>query len=96
MPQPFECAGKSLRGDAWIDVARAEREGEAIVITFGLQDRRHAFVGERPVVPGLFRIVVMQVLLADLEPDAQRLALRLGDEMVVIFPRAARRPGVRR
>src|SRR5579864_4527809 len=69
-PNPLQCAWQRMLGDAGIDVARAEREREAIGVAFGLQRRRQAPVRQRPVVPGLFRIVVMQVLLAHFEPDA--------------------------
>src|SRR6185437_15463472 len=85
-PQPLQRAGQRLLQHARVDMAGALAESETIVVALGRQRRGHAAIGERPVVPALFRVVVMQVELADLHPDADRLARRRRNERRVILP----------
>src|SRR3982751_1224901 len=76
-PQPFQRRRQGLHDDTAIDMARAQREDIAIIVTLFLQDRGHAVVGQRPVVPGLFGHIEAVVLLAHFHPDADRLLRRL-------------------
>src|SRR6185312_8007894 len=55
-PPPFQRRRKSLHHPPWIDMVRLPGPDIPVVIALLLQRRRHAVVGERPVVPGVFRI----------------------------------------
>src|SRR5207249_789497 len=72
-PEPAERIGQD---SAAMSVAvKAVAEDEVAVVSLIAQRRRHAQIGERPVA-----MLVVQVVLAVLQEDADRLVRRLADE----------------
>ena len=67
---------------------------ELVLITLRLEHFRHVQVRKHPVVQAGARGIGAVVVLADLQPEADRLVRGgLGDEILVVFPRAVRSVG---
>ena len=96
LPQPFQGTGQSLSGDAAVGVAGGLGEDVAVGVSFRLEHGRHALIRHHPVVQRRFVALRAVVVLAHLEPRADRLALAPRDKVFVIFPSAVRRFRVRR
>src|SRR5579872_474455 len=67
-PQPFQRGGQGLHHHAIVDMAGTQREDIVVVIPLFLEHRRHAVIGQRPVVPSFFRHIETVILFADLHP----------------------------
>ena len=95
MPHPFERVGQRRPTDADIAVGGALRIDEPVVVALLLQCRRGALIGGDPVVVHVTeRQVPIQIVLVDVEEDAQRLDRGIGNQHLarVVFPRTQRIP----
>ena len=81
--------------DAAFAMAAVAGEDELVGVTFGRECFGHVFVGDNPVMHIVAHSVwIVEIAVANMEPDAQRLFRALGDQVFVIFPRAVRGLGV--
>src|SRR3954464_8872767 len=84
LPQVFESFRQGLLLHGAIAVAGVLREHELIMIVLGRELSRHEFIGDYVIVP--HRVRSVKVAIAHLDPQPDRLARVLGDQVLVNLP----------
>src|SRR5579863_7456239 len=91
LPDVLEGFGEGLEAGSAVDVAGVLGEDELVLIALGSEGASHVFVGQDPVVHVVAHDVgVEEIEIADLHPDADGLARRIGDEVLRELPGAVR------
>ena len=95
VPDVFEGFGEGLALDGVVDVVGVAGEDELVVVSPGGQGLGHVLIGEDPVMHAIAHDVgIVEIAVADLQPDTDVLAGRVGDEPGVEVPGAAGHFGV--
>ncbi len=90
LPHVLERLRVGLRDDLAVRVSGAFRVHELVVVALGLERVGEADVGDDPVVETGGAGGRAIVVLRDVHPDPDRLDRALGDDVIVILPRAPR------
>src|SRR5580704_10222408 len=84
LPDVLQRFGQCLQLDGFVGVAGVACEDKLIRVVFSGEDARHVLVGDDPVVHVVaHEVVVEQIAVADLHPDAEWLARGLRDQVLV-------------
>src|SRR5581483_4867911 len=91
LPQPLQRPRQRLPRHPSIRMARSFRENVAIRVALRLEHGGHALIRHHPVVQRRLVALGAVVIFTHVQPDADRLALALRNQVLVILPCAVRR-----